>query len=63
VHGKTSCRHENQGSKGRANRAFAAPFLGQATLPVVFYAKIFGLIQTLIFSEVNEINYLRTGAG
>jgi hypothetical protein len=34
----------------------------QATLQVAFYAKIFGLIQTLLFSEVNEINHLRTVA-
>ena len=36
--------------------------LGQATLQVAFYAKPFGLIRTLLFSEFNEINRLRTVA-
>lgn len=55
---------QRQGQEEEEAQSFIwRTLLGQATLQVAFYAKSFGLIQTLIFSEVNEINRLRTVAG
>jgi hypothetical protein len=49
--------------QGKGESRICGTLLGQATLPVAFYAKTFGLILTLLFPEVNEINYLLTVAG
>ena len=54
---------QSQGPEGKAQSFIWSTLLGQATLQVAFYAKPFGLIRTLLFSEVNEINYLCTVAG
>ena len=47
---------------GEAQSFIWSTLLGQATLPVAFYVKPFGLIRTLLFSEINELNHLRTVA-
>lgn len=50
-------------TKGKGESRIFRTLLGQATPRVTFDAKPSGLIQTLIFSEVNEINRLRTVVG
>ena len=49
--------------KNKTKSRIGPILLGKAIPRVILYAQSFGLLETLIFSEVNEINYSRTMAG
>lgn len=53
---------QSKGQRGKPESFICSTLSGQATLPLAFDAKPFGLIQTLLFAQVNEINRLCTMA-